>query len=879
MRTGRIIFHRLRSLLRRSEAEAELNRELELHIEQLTKEHVAAGMAAPEARRTAQREFGSLEMTKEQCRDMRRVNFVRDLVKDLAYSFRLFMRSPGFTLTAVLSLALGIGANTAIFSLVDAVLLRLLPVREAQQLVEVSRDGGGTLSYPMYEIIRDRNQVFSGVLLTSAGRFGAGVRFGGTDLGDFHFSPVSAEYFTVLGVPPAVGRMLTQEDLAAANTTVISYELWQRAFAANPSVLGKALLVGNRMYTVIGVAPAGFTGLAPGQPVDLWVPVTFIDRQSLQNPGAMMFRVVARRKPDVAEEQARANMQFLARQWSAEWKFDGPMRVEVTPASGGLTQLRRRFSRPLLVLMAVVVLLLLIAAANVANLLLARASARQREMGVRLSLGASRSRLIRQLLTESLLLGGAGGALGLLAAPRAAAFLVRFLSSAVGTIQFSLGLDRRVLAFTFIASIAVVLLFGLAPAMAATRLDLSPTFRGGASLSGARQRRTGPGRLLMIAQIAISCVLLAGAVLFGRSLETLTNLDAGFRPENVLLLHVNTAQGGTSGVERVRLYQSVLERLAKVPGVRSAAFSSESLFSGNTWTEAVSAPGFEPRPSEDREAVLLSISSGFFRTMGTPLVRGRDFDLRDNESAPRVAIVNEAMARYYFGGTDAVGRTFHVENRRFPQPLTVVGVVADAKYNSLRETAPRIVYLPCLQTPLAEANIAVRTAANPEKMAYVLWQEARGESPQLRLGGVTTQAHLVDGTVAQDRMLAQLSGFIGLTAAILVCLGLYGLTAYEVSRRTGEIGLRIALGAQRGAVMRLILGRSMILVGSGVALGIVAALGLARLVQSLLFGVRSADPATLLLTAGMLLAVGLAASYWPARRATRLDPIASLRHE
>jgi predicted permease len=385
----------------------------------------------------------------------------------------------------------------------------------------------------------------------------------------------------------------------------------------------------------------------------------------------------------------------------------------------------------------------------------------------------------------------------------------------------------------------------------------------------------------MVAQVAISCILLAGAVLFARSLVTLTKMDAGFRPENVLLLHTSTADGGPKGVQRVRLYERVLDRLARVPGVRSAAFSSESLFSGNTWTESVSAPAFAPKPGQDRESVLLVISPRFFATMGTPILRGRDFDARDDQHAPKVAIVNEAMARYYLGGTDVVGRTFQLEHRSFAQPLTIVGLVADAKYRSLREAAPRIIYLPCLQTPgpLGEANIAVHTAANPEKMADLLWNEARSESPYLRLGGTTTQSRLVDGTIAQDRMLAELSGFFGLTAAALVCLGLYGLTAYEVSRRTAEIGLRIALGAQRTAVVSLILRRSLILVGSGIALGLGAALGLARLVQSLLFGVRGADPVSLLLTAAMLLAVGAAAAYWPARRAARLDPIASLRHE
>ena len=882
MRLGRVAVQRFRSLFRRSQAEADMQRELDLHIEQLTKEHIAAGMSESEARLAARREFGSLEVTKEQCREMRRVNLIEDLIRDLTYAFRVLRKSPGFTLTAVFSLALGIGANTAIFSLVDAVLLRMLPVREPQQLLEVSRTGGRTLSYPIFEIIRDRNQVFSGVLLTSSGRFGGSARLGDVDLGDVHFSPVSGDYFAVLGVTPVIGRALTEEDLAAANTTVISYGLWQRAFAGDPAVLGKALRVGSRTYTIVGIAPRGFTGMATGQPVDLWVPVTFwSDRQSLQNPVAMMFRVVARRKPGVSEEQARANMELLARQWSAEWKFEQPMQVEVAPASGGLTQLRRRFSRPLLVLMTVVGLLLLIAAANLANLLLARASARHREIGVRLSLGASRTRLIRQLLTESFVLGGVGGVVGLLLAPGAATFLVRFLSSALGTIELSFGIDGRVLVFTLSTSIAVVLLFGLAPALAATRSDLSPMFKGGASWSGRGEGSARPGELLVVTQVAISCVLLVGAVLFARSLQTLTHLDAGFQPDNVLLLQVSTSEEGPKGLERVRLYGRVLERVASVPGVRSTALSSERLFSGNSWTEAVNAPGFAPRPGEDREAVLLVISPGFFRTMGTSMLRGRDFDSRDDERAPKVAIVNEAMARYYFGGTEALGRTFRLEQRAFPQPLTVVGLVRDAKYKSLRESAPRMVYLPYLQAPdpLGGANIAVRTAANPQQMADLLWKEARGESPHLRFQGATTQARLVEGTIAQDRMLAQLSSFFGLAAAALVCLGLYGLTAYEVSRRTAEIGVRIALGAQRRDVLRLVLGRSMALVGSGVALGLGGGVGLSRLVESLLFGVRGTDMVTLLLAAAMLLGVGAAAAYWPARRAASVDPITSLRYE
>jgi len=859
-----------------------MQQELAQHVEQLTREYISTGMSESDAYRAARLQFGSLEAIKEQCRDMRRVTLVQDLFKDLAYACRLFTRSPGFTLIAVLSLALGIGANTAIFSLVDAVLLRRLPVQEPGQLLEVGRRGGRTLSYPMYEAIRDRNEVFSDVLLTSAGRFGASLYVGTINAGDVHFSPVSGEYFAVLGVSPVLGRALTEEDLPASNAAVISYQLWQRALGGDPSVLGKTMRMGRWDYTVVGVAPAGFTGVLTGQSIDVWVPITWFEQQYLRNNVAMMFRIIGRHKSGASAEQVGANMTLIARQLSAEWNFEGPIQVEIADASGGLTLLRRQFSRPLWILMAVVALLLLIATVNVANLLLARAGARRREMAVRLSLGASRSRLIRQLLTESVVLGGAGGALGVLVAPVAAASLVRFLSSAMGTMDLSLDLDGRILAFTLATSLIVVGLFGLAPALAATRPDLTAMFKGSPSAAARGERRARPGKLLVVAQVAISCVLLAGAILFARSLRTLTHHDAGFRPENVLLLSVGLEPGKPlSAVERIQTYERVLERVARVPSVQSAAFSSERLFGGNSWTEPVAAPTFTPLRGQDREAVLLVISPRFFETMGTRILRGRDFEVRDDERAARVAIVNESAARYYFARTDAIGDTFQLGDRSSAPQMRVVGVVQDAKYRSLKDPAPRIIYLPASQEPgpIGEANLAIRTAGDPEQMADLLWKEARNEVTDLRWRGVTTQAQLVEGTIAQDRMLAQLSGAFGLTAIVLVCLGLYGLTAYEVSRRTAEIGVRLALGAQRTDVVRLIVGRSMTLVTSGVLIGLAGAAALARVVESLLFGVRSSDAVTFVASAAILLSTGALAAYWPARRAAQLNPIATLRAE
>ena len=883
MRLARIALQRLRSLLRSSRAETEMQQELALHVQQLTREYMAAGMSEPDARRAARLEFGSLEAIKEQCRDMRRVALVQDFCKDLGYACRLLTKSPGFTLTAVLSLALGIGANTAIFSLVDRVLLQTLPVHEPGQLVEVSRQGGRALSYATYEAIRDRNEVFSGILLTSAGRYSASLYSGRVNAGDVHFSPVTGSYFSVLGVSPVLGRALSEEDLPASNAAVISYGLWQRAFAGDPGVLGRTMRMGRRDYTVVGVAPAGFAGVLTGQSIDVWIPITWYEQSYLRNNVAMMFRTMARRQPGASQERVRANMNLVAGQLSAEWRFEQPMQLEVADASGGLTLMRRQFSRPLWILMSVVALLLLITTVNVANLLLARAGARRREMAVRLSLGASRWRLIRQLLAESAVLGGAGGALGLLLGPIAAASLVRFLSSAMGTIDLSLDLDLRILTFTFAISLMVVGLFGLAPAFAATGLDLTAMSKGSPSVGARGAPRARPRKLLVVAQVSISCVLLATAILFARSLVTLTHVDTGFRPENVLLLSVGLEPGTSrSDVERVRMYERVLERLARVPGVQSAAFSSERLFGGGTWTEPVSAPAFRRAAGQDREAVLLVISPRFFETMGTKILRGRAFEARDDERAARVAIVNEATARYYFGRTDAVGETFQFGDRSSEPQMRVVGVVQDAKYASLKEPAPRIIYLAALQVPgpvISGPNLAIRTARDPETMADLLWKEAHGEVADLRWRGATTQAHLVEGTIARDRMLAQLSGAFSFTAILLVCLGLYGLTAYEVSRRTAEIGVRLALGAQRSDVVRLFVGRSMMLVTSGVVAGVAGAAALARLVESLLFGVRSSDAATLVASAAMLLIVGAAAAYWPARRASRLNPIATLRAE
>src|SRR2546423_15011636 len=809
----------LRSLFRKEQVDRELNEELGAYLELEVVEKMKQGMSRKDALRAVRLEHGGLELAKEVVRSAGWESFVETCWQDLRFAARTLRKSPGFTAVAVLTLALGIGANTAVFSLVDTILLRMLPVRDPEQLVELTHTGGGTLSYPFFESVRDRNGVFSGVLLLSAGRLAAGAHFDGADLGVVHVSQVSGNYFEVLGVSPVIGRVLTAEDRDTSNGAVISYGFWQWALGADPSVLGKTLQLGpDYVCTIMGVGPPNFTGVATGQPMDVWVPAT-----PSTNPVAFMFRLIARRKPGISQAQALANVQVLARQLSLEWKFEGPLGVELTAAGSGLTQLRRRYTRPLLVLMLISALLFLMVALNIGNLLLARASARQQEVGVRLSLGASRSRLLRQLLTESFMLAGAGSALGLLLGPAASGFLVRFLSLSMGAYQLPFSLNGRMLSFTVFMSTAVVLLFGMAPALAITRADLTTMFAGSyRSAHGPQSARR--GKLLMTAQVGISCVLLAGAAVFLPRLRALARVDTGFNPQNVLLVHLGVSPAAPKSADHVRLFGRVLQRFATTPGVASVAMSSESLFSGNTWTESVNVPGIPVQRGTDRECIFLVVSRSFFRTIGIRIMHGRDFTAQDDEKAPKVAIVNEAMAHFYFPTTDPVGRTFQVESSDFPVPLVVVGLVRNTKYRSLKEASPRIIYLPALQTPgpFEGANFEIRTTGDPQRMADLLWDVARAESPYLRFEGFGTQEQLVDATIAQDRMLAELSGFIGLSAAILVCLGLYGLTAHQVSRRTGEIGVRMALGAQRHKVLSMLLKRSLVLVVAGAGGGMEA---------------------------------------------------------
>jgi predicted permease len=868
---------RLSYLWRQRQMDADLADELACHQEMKRQELESLGMLPDDAEATSRRFLGNATMAREDAREVWIWRWADDLWRDLTCGARSLRRDKAFSVIAIVTLSIGIASNVAIFSLVDTVLRQPLPVPGATELMELARVPGGTLSYPMYQAIRDRNAVFSGMLTISAGRYMASARVEDVNAGDVRLSPVSGDYFATLSVAPVLGRALTEEDFRAQNA-VIAYTFWQRRLAADPAIVGKSLRLGDRLYTIIGVAPAGFSGIVIGQPVDVWVPLTWLNQQMLENRAAFVFRVMARRKSGLSDDQVRANIQFNLQQISTEMRFPRPIQVDVASGRGGLTQLRNRFLRPLIVLMTIIALLLVMAAVNVANLLMARAAARTREMSVRLALGATRARLIRQLLTESVLLGTCAAAAGLCVAPIVARLILTFLSSAVGGIDLTFTLDSRILVFAVVLTMGVVLGFGLVPALFGTSQPPSPLLRSGHVGFGHSVRAGASGRILLVGQVAISFVLIAAAVLFARSLHALTTLDTGFDAANVILLSVRPINDSR---DHRQVYEPILDRLAQTPGVESVALTSENLFSGNSWTEAIDVPGFVPSAESGREATLLVISPGFFRTLKTAILRGHDFEVRDNERAPQVAIVNETAARYYFGDTDVVGRTFRIQQKAFPQPLTVAGVVRDTKYADLREEPRRIIYLSYLQVPSAieAATILVRAERDPQAMIDLVWKAARGESPSLRLGNVTTQLELIERTTAQDRMLAYMSGVLGLIAAILVCIGLYGLTSYETSRRTADIGLRMALGAQRRQVVRLVVRSTMKATLAGTVLGLAIALGLARLLQSLLFGIGSTDPITFLSTTLLLLAVASFAAYMPARRASRMDPMVALRCE
>jgi predicted permease len=910
----RAIWRKLRSLGRQGTVKHEIDEELCFHIEQRVAENIAAGMSAEDAAREARNRFGNVQNVREQCRDACWAGFGEATWKDIRFGARMLRKNPGFTAVAVLTLALGIGANTAVFGLIDHVMLRLLPVRNPHELAVVK----GQFSYPNYERLRDLNKVFSGIAGTHALPQLA-VSIPGQSQGQATGELVSGSYFATLGVRAMLGRTIFPEDDGAPESSpvaLISYSFWKRAFGGAADVLGRKINVrsgpGNAgtsgldiydgaaaksgegaILTIVGVAPPKFFGDAVGTSTDVWMPMAMEPavmpgRPWLDKSNVTWITILGRRIPGISQDQAAAALtvlwrQLLSEEAGANLTEDRKRSIaqevlKVESGEKGFDQLRGQFSQPLEILMAIVAMVLLIACLNVANLLVARGAARRREIGVRLALGAGRARLIRQSLTESLLLGALGGAFGLLLAFAGTRVLVALVSSGDQPIELPLRPDFRALGFTAALSLLTTILFGLAPALGATRIRVTDTLKDAAH-GTANGQRGGTGKLLVVVQVAVAIVLLISASLFLRTFYNLRTQDVGYNPESLVMIQLDPISAGYRGDDIGRVCKTVLDRVAALPGVRSATFSENGLFSGTESSTRVAVEGFMPDSEEGKFARFDQVGPGYFSNVGIPLLLGRGITERDGPSSPRVAVINETMAKFYFPGGNPIGKRLYTRLQKIP--LEIVGVARDTQDHSFWEKPVRRFYVSYFQPidGITVANFEIRVLGNAAEFAGIFRREVQAVDRQLMILRIRDLKSLMDESLVQTRLITKLTSFFGLLAVLLAAIGLYGVMAYEVGRRTREFGIRMAIGAQRKDVLCLVIGKGLKLVFVGSLIGLAGATAATRLVSSLLYGVTATDP---MIFAGVFLlmpVVALLALWLPARRATRVHPMAALRHE
>ncbi len=804
------------------------------------------------------------------------------LLKDLRYGFRMLVKAPAFTVVAVLSLALGIGANTTVFSLLDAVMLRSLPVQRPEQLVDVATVLPGDsphydFSYPLYAGLRDHNQSLSGLIAYSTANFGLAA----ADRAErIRGELVSANYFSVLGVQPTIGSAFVPSDESpgAPRAALISDALWNRVFNRDPNVLNKTITLNGRNFSVVGVAPQSFSGMLRGMPTDVWVTLPHnIDFEAtpklLSSANLSWLSLAGRLKPGVTIQQAQTQLTSLLPGVLPEAGDTGNQAVVLRSAAAGNTAYVSDLSRPVTILFLAVALILAIACANVASLLLARARSRGKEIGVRLALGATRFRIVRQLLTESLLLSVAGGALGLLITFWASGLVSGFLTTTDEPLSLEITPNSRVLIFTLVASVATVLLFGVVPALKASRIDLVPTLKD----ADATLFRRGPSlqNLLVITQVALSLLLLAGAGLFVRSLWKLQGIDKGFTGNNVMAYSLNMDLQGYDKGRGANFYASALENLSAVPGIESVTLASNLPATAGGSRMQVGPNETKPAVNENVSIDIVAVAPRFFETTGLSLLQGRDFRRIDSDKSAKVIIVNETMAQKFWPQGDPVGQSFNDGQDTFE----VVGVARDTKYRSLREPRRMTMYQPLTQWYVPRMNLLVRTAADPKTFVTLVQDRLHSIEPTLTIYNVRTLVEHVGRSLYVERMESVVLGTLGLVALLLTAIGLYGVVSYSVAQRTRELGIRMALGAQRRDVFKLVLRKGLILVAWGSAIGLVACYWLSRLVSNQLYGVSPNDPATLISVAVLLGAVALLASYIPARRATKVDPLVALRYE
>jgi predicted permease len=878
---------------RRNRFEDEMRAEMAFHLQAYIDDLIARGVAPAEAERRARMEFGTVDALKEDCRQSRRLQLLDTTRQDLRYAWRMMRKTPGFTAAAIISLGLGIGANTAIFTLVDAVMLRTMPIADPDRLFYLAHGSGdnpGTSSnYGLFEQYAALTDVFDGVTAYTTNGFKVTTPDGIESVDGLW---VSGNFHAVAGVPIALGRGFAAErdrDVGGSMIAAISDHYWARRFNRAPDVLGQTLVLNGKTVTIVGVTAPEFTGLQPGTRPDITLPLSirvieeknFLDQRDTWTSLAILGRL----KAGVSEAQATAAadvalQQYMAREenrWIVERNPEAFTAARLLPASRGSRSLRQRYATPLIVLMALVGLILLIAATNVANLLLVRGEARSKEVAIRLCVGGGRRRLIRQFLTESLLLAIFGALLGFVLAQWGTQAIMAFFESLEQPVFLDVAPNSRVLAFTTAVTLVTGLLFGLLPAFKSTHLDLTPALKDG-GVRSVSSRRWITGHALVISQLALGVVVIAVASLLGRSLYNLKTLDAGFRGTRVLVFTLDSYGTGMNAERRVAVYMDLLNRLRTLPGVITVAASRSVPIHTSGNARALNLPG-PPDTMSERSAFTNIVTPAYFETFGIRVMRGRDFSDLDRKDGVRVAVINQAMAKLYFGDRDPIGQTFTFLYQK-DDPYNVIGIVENTHQMNLREPAPAAVYTPLAQSEASPwMNFELLTAQDPAALATAATAAARSATKDAVIRYVRTMEEQVNASLISERLLASLSMTFAILALVLVAVGLYGVMSYTVSRRGREIGIRMALGARRGGVLWQMLRQTLIVSSIGIAIGVTVSLLSTRYLSSLLFGLSERDPLTLASVATALLVTAAVAGFFPARRAATIDPVRAIKTE
>lgn len=907
------VWLRMKTLTRRRQLDRDLQDEIAFHLS-MREEKLKSNIHREEGRMggrqqsndehfAARRGFGNTTHVKEETRSLWTFHWFEHLGQDLRYAARSMRKSPAVAAVVVLSLALGMGANTAIFTLMDAVMLRMLPVQHPEELVVVKRQIADSprrpvsFTNPMWEALRAHQDVFAPAFAWSTDRYD--LAHGGP-VQNAEGNIVSGSYFAALGVRPALGRLINEHDdrRGCAPVAVLSYGFWQDRFGGSQNILGSSITLDQKPFQIIGVAERGFSGIEVGSKFDVALPIcatTQFDgapqHSRLDHRSWWWLRIGGRLKPGVSQLAASERLSvlspaILADALPQDWATKDQQRflkakLVSEAADTGVSDLRRQFGEPLTIVMAIVSIVLLIACANIASLLLARATARNREIAIRKAVGASRGRLMRQLLTEALLLSAIGALLGMFVARWGSVLLLRSIATSRDTLFLDLAPDLRVLGFTAGLALLTGLLVGVLPALRSTAVPLMAAMKGAQEAAGGHSSRFRAGKWIVAGQVALSLVLVVGGGLLLRSFYKLVTLDLGFDRNNVLLVRASLQTDDNAKKEAI--YEQVEERIKAIPGVVAAGRSFTTPVNGRQWNNLIHPEGEANPPTGDQAiSYLNAISPGYFDVMRMPMIAGREFNANDSKTSPLVAIVTETFATRFYPGQNALGREFRIDaSPGQPEPLMeIVGIVADSKYGEVREEPTPIAFVPALQPhrSIIAQEFAIRTNFRPSALTASVAQAFAAVNAQTMLDfGILSQQ--VDDNFVQERLLAELSGFFGGLALLLAMIGLYGVLSYLVTQRRTEFGIRMALGARPQSILRLVILDSLAVLAGGVAVGVGLSLATSRLLQKMLFGLSPHDVTTMLIAVGVLITVGMIAAFLPARKATRVDPMVALRYE